>query len=58
MFQEACKALGFNPSTIPLDIKVRWNSMLRMLETAVYLRKLIHRFLFNLANDDDANIKF
>jgi hypothetical protein len=54
LFQDACKALSINPSTIPLDIKVRWNSMLRMLESTIYLRKAITRFLFNLANDDDS----
>ena len=55
LFQDACKAVGLNPSTIPLDIKVRWNSMLRMLETTIYLRKAVSRFLFNLANGDDSN---
>ena len=55
LFQDACKDVGLNPSTIPLDIKVRWNSMLRMLETTVYLRKAVSRFLFNLANGDDSN---
>src|SRR5271170_3016347 len=55
LFQDACKAVGLNPSTIPLDIKVRWNSMLRMLETTIYLRKAVSRFLFNLANSDDSN---
>ena len=54
LFQDACKALGINPSTIPLDIKVRWNSMLRMLESTIYLRKAITRFFFNLANGDDS----
>jgi hypothetical protein len=54
-FQDACKTVGLNPSTIPLDIKVRWNSMFRMLETTIYLRKAVTRFLFNLANGDDSN---
>jgi len=55
LFQDACKAVGLNPCTIPLDIKVRWNSMLRMLETTVYLRKAVSRFLFNLTNGDESN---
>ena len=60
LFQKACKELSMNPSTIPLDIKVRWNSVLRMLEAAIYLRKPITRFLFNLINDEpnEANTKF
>ena len=53
LFQDVCKALDINPSTIPLDIKVRWNSMLRMLESTIYLHKAITRFLFNLINGDD-----
>ena len=35
LFQQACKDLGVTSRTIPLDIKVRWNSMLHMLEQAI-----------------------
>lgn len=51
MFQQACKDVDITPRTIPLDIKVRWNSMLHMLEQAVYLRKPIARFLTQLSLD-------
>jgi hypothetical protein len=54
-FAQACKDLHVNPRTIPLDVKVRWNSMLHMLEAAVYLRKPIARFLFAMEQDEGDN---
>jgi hypothetical protein len=36
-FQQSCKELNVKPRTIPLDIQVRWNSMLHMIESAIYL---------------------
>jgi hypothetical protein len=53
LFQKCCLAYGINPSTIPIDIKVRWNSMFRMLEAAIYLRRPINRFLLDLDDDND-----
>ena len=53
IFQQACKDLELTPRTIPLNIKVRWNSMLHMLEQAVYLRKAIARFLTQLSLEDN-----
>src|SRR5579859_6229660 len=55
-FQQSCKELNINPRTIPLDIKVRWNSMLHMIESVIYLYKPIAHFLFNLSFDDDQTI--
>jgi hypothetical protein len=55
MLQDACKALDFKPSTIPIDIKVHWNSMLHMIEASIYMRKPITRFLFELVNGSDIN---
>jgi len=55
MFEKSCKDLNVNPRTIPLDIKVRWNSILHMLEAAIYLRKPIARFLFTMALEEDDN---
>ena len=44
-FEECCRFYKIFAATIPLDIKTRWNSTFRMLETAIYLRTPIERFL-------------
>ena len=54
-FEQSCKDLHVKPRTIPLNVKVRWNSMLHMLEAAIYLRKPIARFLFTMALDEGDN---
>ena len=43
------------PSQCPLNIKVRWNSMLHMLEQAIYLRKPISHFFTQLSLEDHSN---
>jgi len=47
-FQRCCKAYDIQPMTIPLDIKVRWNSTFRMLHKAIYLRDPIERYVNEL----------
>lgn len=51
-FQRCCKSYGIDPMTIPLDITVRWNSTFRMLEQAIYLRRVIHRYMDDMDIED------
>ena len=58
-FQTICASYEIKAMTIPLDIKVRWNSTFRMIHQAVFLRKPIHRYTDDLGakhlvmSDDD-----
>lgn len=53
LFQKCCLAYNINPSTIPIDLKTRWNSMMRMLEAAIYLRRAVNRFLMDIDDNSD-----
>jgi len=44
-FQECCQSYNIAPVTIPLDIRVRWNSTYRMIQQIVYLKRPIRRYL-------------
>jgi hypothetical protein len=46
-FQESCQFFRITPCTIPLDVRVRWNSTFKMLEGAIYLRRPVHQFLLS-----------
>jgi hAT family C-terminal dimerisation region len=51
-FQKVCADAKISACTIPLDVDIRWNSLFRMLETAIYLRKPIRRFLDDCSETD------
>jgi hAT family C-terminal dimerisation region len=53
-FQQTCTQFpDVNACTIPLDTKVRWNSVYRMIEATIYLRKPIRRFLEDVLETDE-----
>jgi len=44
-FQAICETYNIKPLKIYIDVPTRWNSVHRMLERVIYLRKAVHRFV-------------
>ena len=53
LFAKACKSCEMNPTMIPLDVAVRWNSTFRMLQHAIYLKRPIRRYIHDVPGYDD-----
>ncbi len=58
LFQKYCLVYDINSSIISIDLKIRWHSMMRMLETAIYLDHLINHFLMDLDDNEDLSSQY